>query len=100
MRAIKGWISIYHGSSSVFLNLSVWFVQTIRQEYTDFGVVLEEVNEPLGVSMHERMGWFAVVVTGIKDPPLTQTLPLTFFVTLCLENPLEFVLPPFDDPIR
>ena len=82
MRAIKGWISIYHGSFSVFLNLSVWFGQTIRQEYTNFGVLLEEVNEPLGVSMHERMGWFPVVVTGIKAPPLTQKLPFASFVTL------------------
>ena len=31
-----------------------------------FGVLLEEVNEPLRVSMYERMGWFPVVLTGIK----------------------------------
>ena len=100
MRAIKGWISIYHGSFSVFPNLSVWFKQTIHQEYTNFRVLLEEVNEPLGVSVHEGMGWFPVVVTGIKAPLLTQKLRFAFFVTLCLNNLLEFVLPPFDDPIR
>ena len=99
MRAIKGSIRIYHGSFSVFLNLSVWFGQTIRQEYTNLGVLLEEVNEPLGVPMHERLGWFPVVVTGIKAPPLTQKLPFAFFVRLRLENPLEFVLPPLHDPI-
>ena len=27
--------------------------------------------EPLGVPMDKRMGWFPVVVTGIKAPPLT-----------------------------
>ena len=91
---------MYHGSFSIFLNLSVWFGQTIRQEYTNFGVLLEEVNEPLGVSMHERMGLFPVVGTGIKAPPLTQKPRFPFSVTLRLENPLEFVLPPFDDPIR
>ena len=100
MMAKKGWISICHGSISVFLNLSVWFGHTIRQEYTNYGVLLEEVHEPLGVSMHERMGWFPVVVAGIKAPPLAQKLPLAFLVTLRLENPLEFVLPPFHDPIR
>ena len=63
-------------------------------------MLLEEVNEPLSVSMHERVGWFPVVVTGMKAPPFTQKLPFAFFVTLCLENFLEFVLPPFDDPIR
>ena len=99
MRAIIGWISIYHRSFSVFLNRSVWFGQTISQEYTNFGVLLEEVNEPLGVSMHERMGWFPVVVTGSKAPPLTQKPPFAFLVALRLENPLEFVFPPFDDPI-
>ena len=62
-------------------------------------MLLEEVNEPLRESMNERMGWFPVVVTGIKAPPLTQNLPLAFFVALCLENLLELVLPPFDDPI-
>ena len=55
MRAIKGLISIYHRSFSVVLKLSVWFGQTILQEYTNFRVVLEEVNEPLPVSMNERM---------------------------------------------
>ena len=53
MRAVKGWISIYHGSFSVVPNLSVWFGQTIRQEYTNFGVLLEEVNELFSVSMPE-----------------------------------------------
>ena len=95
MRAIKGWISIYHGSFSVVVSLSVWFGQKIRLEYTKFGVLLEEVNEPLSVSMHEGVGWFPVVVTGIKAPPLTQKLPFPFSVTLCLENLLAFVLPPF-----
>ena len=82
MRAIKGWISIHHKSFSVVIHLSVWFGQTMRQESSNVGVLLEEVNEPLRVSMHERMGWFLVVVTGIKAPLLTQELPFAFFVTL------------------
>ena len=82
MRAIKGWTSIYHRSCCVVLNLSVWFGQTICQEYTNFGVLLEKVNEPLCVSMNERMGRLPVVVTGIKAPPLTQKPPFALFVTL------------------
>ena len=99
MRAIKGWISIYHGAFSVLLNLSILFGQTIRQEYTNFGVLLKGVNETFSVSMHETMGSFPVGVTEIKAPPLTQKLLVASFVTLCLENLLELVLPPFDDPI-
>ena len=99
MRAIKGWISIHHRSFSVALHLSVWFRQTICQEYANFGVLLEEVDEPLGVSMDKRMGWFPVVVTGIKAPQLTQKFPFALGVTSCFNNPLEFLLPPFDDPI-
>ena len=79
---------------SVALHLSVWFRQTICQEYANFGVLLEEVNEPLGVSMDKRLGWFPVVVTGIKAPPLTQKFPFALGVTSCFNNPLEFVLPP------
>ena len=100
LRAVKGWISIHHRSFSVALHLSVWFRQTICQEYTNFGVLLEEVYEPLGVSMDKRLGWFPVVVTGIKAPPLTQKFPFALGVTSCFNNPLEFVLSPFDDPIR
>ena len=99
LRAVKGWISIHHRSFSVALHLSVWFRQTICQEYANFGVLLQEVNEPLGVSMDKRLGWFPVVVTGIKAPPLTQKFPFALGVTSCFNNPLEFVLPPFDDPI-
>ena len=47
LRAVKGWISIHHRSFFVALHLSVWFRQTICQEYSNFGVLLEEVNEPL-----------------------------------------------------
>ena len=61
---------------------------------------LEEVNEPLSVALNKRLPWFPVVVTGIKPPQLTQKLSFAFFVTLCLENLLEFALPPFDDLIR
>ena len=50
----------------------------MRQECTNFGVLLEEVNDPLSVSMHQRMGWFPVVVTGIKAPAVTQKLPFAF----------------------
>ena len=71
LRAVKGWISIHHRSFSVALHLSVWFRQTVCQEYANLGVLLEEVDEPLGVPMDKRMGWFPVVVTGIKAPPLT-----------------------------
>ena len=99
LRAVKGWISIHHRSFSVALHLSVWFRQTICQEYTNFGVLLEEVDEPLGVPMDKRLGWFPVVVTGIKAPPLTQKFPFALGVTSCFNNPLEFVLSPFDDPI-
>ena len=70
MRAIKGWISIYQRSFSVVVKLSDWFGQTICQEYTNVGVLLEGVNKPSCVSMNERKSWFPVVVTGIKAPPL------------------------------
>ena len=100
MRAMKGWILIHHRCFSVVLHLSFWFGQSIRQNYTNFGVLLEEVNEPIPVSMNERMGWFPVVVTGIKSPPPIQKLVFAFFVTLCLQNLLEIVLLPFADPIR
>ena len=99
LRAVKGWISIHHRSFSVALHLSVWFRQTVCQEYSNFGVLLQEVDEPLGVWMDKRLGWFPVVVTGIKAPPLTQKFPFALGVTSCFSNPLEFVLPPFDDPI-
>ena len=92
MRAVKGWLSILHRSFSVVLHLSVWFAQTICQEYTNFGELLEEVNEPLRVSMNERMGWFPVIVTAIKAPPLTQKLPFALFVRLSLESLLGFDL--------
>ena len=55
LRAVKGWISIHHRSFSVALHLSVWFRQTVCQEYANFGVLLEEVDEPLGVPMDKRM---------------------------------------------
>ena len=57
-------------------------------------MLLQEVDEPLGVSMDKRLGWFPVVVTGIKAPPLTQKFPFALGVTSCFNNPLEFVLPP------
>ena len=93
-------MSIHHSSFSAVLNLSVWFGQTIRQEYTNFGVLLKEVNESLRVFMNKIVNWFPVVVTGIKGLPLTQKNPFAFFITLCLERLLDFVLAPFDGPIR
>ena len=54
---------------------------------------------PLVYPWTKRLGWFPVVVTGIKAPPLTQKFPFALGVTSCFNNPLEFVLSPFDDPI-
>ena len=94
LRAVKGWISIHHRSFSVALHLSVWFRQTVCQEYSNFGVLLEEVDEPLGVPMDKRLGWFPVVVTGIKALPLTQKFPFALGVTSCFNNPLGSYFPP------
>ena len=63
-------------------------------------MIFEEVNKPLRVSMNERMGWFPVIVTRINAPPLTQEIPFAFAVTLFLENLLDFVFSPLDDPMR
>ena len=47
LRAVKGWISIHHRSFSVALHLSVWFRQTVCQEYANFGVHLRKSMNPL-----------------------------------------------------
>ena len=94
MRAIKGWIWIHHRFSSVVLHLSVWFGQTTPQEYTNFRVLLDEVDKPLRASMNERMGCFTVVSTGPEAPPLARKFSFAFFVRFCFENLLEFIRTP------
>ena len=58
MRAIKGWMYVHHSTFSIFLGLSAWFAPTVHKESNNFGVVLQEVNEPPSVSMNKTMGLF------------------------------------------